>query len=130
MVESRENCPLLFLSSFSESLIDDVIGMTHRKKVFEQILQIRKLMEYFRENHLSIVGAFYGDFKKSSEFRPKIKIVTVSLSSRGFPRTVGFSTTGVSAGVWWGCDDHTGYLEVHKTRSYLMLHKLCTNLPI
>ena len=51
-IESRDSCPLLFLSPYFEASIDDVIGMTHRRKSAEKKLQIRNFIHHIREYHL------------------------------------------------------------------------------
>ena len=59
--------------------MDDVIGMSHRKKCPKGKLQMQKFTKKLSENHFEPLGRFYGTFKKSSEFNSNIKMPMVSL---------------------------------------------------
>ena len=59
--------------------IDDVIGMTHRKKILDQQFQIKYFLKTFREITWTMSKRFDGHFKKSTEFGRNFKMRTVSL---------------------------------------------------
>ena len=70
----------MFVNTFFVSQIDDVIGMSHRKKLSEGKLQIQYLMITTREITSNLSIRFSGHFIKSTEFDQNFKTRTVSLN--------------------------------------------------
>ena len=67
------------LETLFELRIDDVICMTHQRKVLKMKVQTQYFMNINREIHLGSSIWFWDHFKKSKEFYQNIKTRTVSL---------------------------------------------------
>ena len=68
------------LETLFELRIDDVIGMTHPRKVLKMKVQTQYFMNINREIHLGASIWLWDHFKKSKEFYQNIKTRTVSLN--------------------------------------------------
>ena len=75
----RDYHRLLFLDSFFESLVDDVMRMTHQKFLSEHKLHIQKFMIQKRENRFAPIRSFCGHFTKSSDFCQNLIMPMLSL---------------------------------------------------
>ena len=67
------------LETLFEMTIDDVIGMTHPRKVLKMKVQTQYFMNINREIHLGASIWFWDHFKKSKEFFHNIKTRTIIL---------------------------------------------------
>ena len=67
------------LETLFELRIDDVICMTHQRKVLKMKVQTQYFMNINREIHLGALIWLWDHFKKSKEFYQNIKTRTVSL---------------------------------------------------
>ena len=71
-----------FLDSSFEALIDDVIGMTHRKIISDLDILNQYFIITLRERKLSMMVGFCGHFKKIMISDRKFIMPMLSLSSR------------------------------------------------
>jgi len=85
----RDYHRLLFLDSFFESLVDDVMRMTHQKFLSEHKLHIQKFMIQKRENRFAPIRSFCGHFTKSSDFCQNLIMPMLSLILQFFENCVG-----------------------------------------
>ena len=84
----RDYHRLLFLDSFFESLVDDVMRMTHQKFLSEHKLHIQKFMIQKRENRFAPIRSFCGHFTKSSDFCQNLIMPMLSLRYANWENTI------------------------------------------
>ena len=91
-VRFHETYPRVILSSIFEMDIDDVVGMTHPKKISQKKVWIMNFILELREINSDLSVPFPGHFLKSTEFYQNFKTRTVSLNQNWFcwSRTVIF----------------------------------------
>ena len=75
----RDFLLLLFLNSLFESIVNDVIDMTHQKFFLDQKLQIQKFIKPFRKNDLTPICRLYSHSKKNTVFSQNFKMPMLSL---------------------------------------------------
>ena len=80
-VRFRETYPRVILHSSFEMSIDDVIGMTHRKKKLEKKVWMQNFIMALREINSDISVWFRDQFQKNTEISSNFNMRMVSLKS-------------------------------------------------